>query len=82
MARYPEWINATDGGLLHRPNDRADLSEKLALLLRDADLRKRLGQQGRCGIFEKFSSECMAASTLDVMRQLSNTQTEKNKISS
>ena len=67
---YPEWVNATQGGLLHRPNDSADLAEKLATLLRDADLRKRLGQQGRQGIFEQFSSECMAASTLDVMRQL------------
>jgi glycosyltransferase involved in cell wall biosynthesis len=67
---YPEWVNATQGGLLHRPNDSVDLAEKLATLLRDTNLRKRLGQQGRQGIFEKFSSECMASSTLDVMRQL------------
>jgi len=79
---YPEWVNATQGGLLHRPSDSADLSEKLALLLRDADLRKHLGQQGRRGIFEKFSSECMAVSTLEVMRQLANTQPHKIKISS
>ena len=79
---YPEWVNATQGGLLHRPSDSADLSEKLALLLRDADLRKHLGQQGRRGIFEKFSSECMAASTLAVMKQLSNPHTERNIISS
>ena len=78
---YPEWINATQGGLLHRPNDSADLAEKLATLLRDADLRKRLGQQGRQGIFEKFSSECMTASTLKVMRQLSDAQTHEIKIS-
>lgn len=67
---YPEWINATQGGLLHRPHDSADLAEKLAALLRDADLRKRLGTQGRRGIFEKFSSERMAESTLEVMRKL------------
>ena len=67
---YPEWVNATQGGLLHRPNDSADLAEKLALLLRDAELRNRPGQQGRQGIFEKFSSECMATSTLDVIRRL------------
>jgi glycosyltransferase involved in cell wall biosynthesis len=70
---YPEWVNATQGGLLHRPNDGVDLADKLATLLRDADLRKRLGQQGRQGIFKKFSSECMASSTLDVMRQLTKT---------
>lgn len=67
---YPEWVNATRGGLLHRPHDSADLAEKLAILLRDADLRKRLGQQGRQGIFEKFSSERMAESTLEAMRRL------------
>lgn len=67
---YPEWILATQGGLLHRPHDSADLAEKLATLLRDADLRRRLGQQGRQGIFEKFSSERMAESTLEVMRKL------------
>lgn len=67
---YPEWVNATRGGLLHRPHDSADLAEKLAALLRDADLRKRLGQQGRQGAFEKFSSERMAESTLEAMRKL------------
>jgi glycosyltransferase involved in cell wall biosynthesis len=72
---YPEWIHATQGGLLHRPNDSVDLAENLATLLRDVDLRQRLGQQGRQGIFEKFSSERMASATLDVFRKL----TEKSK---
>lgn len=67
---YPEWVNATQGGLLHRPHDSADLAEKLAALLRDADLRKQMGKQGRQGVFEKFSSEKMAAGTLDVFRRL------------
>ncbi|HUE99135.1 MAG TPA: glycosyltransferase family 4 protein, partial [Anaerolineales bacterium] len=70
---YPEWVNATQGGLLHRPNDSADLAEKLATLLRDAELRKRLGGQGRQGIFEQFSSERMASATLDVLRKLTET---------
>ncbi len=67
---YPEWVNETQGGLLHRPHDSADLAEKLALLLRDAELRKRLGQQGRQGAFEKFSAERMASGTLEVFRRL------------
>jgi glycosyltransferase involved in cell wall biosynthesis len=67
---YPEWIDATQGGLLHHPNDSIDLAEKLAMLLRDEDLRRRLGQQGRQAIFEKFSSEQMASATLDVFRTL------------
>jgi glycosyltransferase involved in cell wall biosynthesis len=67
---YVEWVHATQGGLLHRPNDSVDLAEKLAILLRDANLRKQLGQQGRQNIFNKFSSECMASATLDVFRSL------------
>jgi glycosyltransferase involved in cell wall biosynthesis len=67
---YPEWINETQGGLLCRPHDSADLAEKLAVLLRDAELCRQLGQQGRRGIFEKFSAERMTASTLDIMRKL------------
>jgi glycosyltransferase involved in cell wall biosynthesis len=67
---YPEWIRATQGGLLHRPHDSADLAEKLAILLRDADLRKRMGEQARQAAWEKFSSERMAAATLEVFRQL------------
>lgn len=67
---YPEWINATHGGLLHRPHDSADLAEKLAILLRDADLRKRMGAQAQQAAWEKFSSERMAAATLDVFQQL------------
>jgi glycosyltransferase involved in cell wall biosynthesis len=67
---YPEWVNASLGGLLHRPNDIADLSEKLAMLLRDVALRKRLGQQARESVFEKFSSERMTSATLEILRTL------------
>jgi glycosyltransferase involved in cell wall biosynthesis len=67
---YPEWVKATGGGLLHRPNDCIDLADKLAALLRDAKLRRQLGDQGRQAIFEKFSSESMASSTLNVLRGL------------
>jgi glycosyltransferase involved in cell wall biosynthesis len=72
---YPEWIHASQGGLLHRPNDSTDLAEKLATLLRDAELRQRLGQQGRQGIFDKFSSERMASATLDVLQTLTRERT-------
>jgi glycosyltransferase involved in cell wall biosynthesis len=47
-----------------------DLADKLAMLLRDAELRKRLGQQGRKAVFEKFSSEVMTSATLGSMRRL------------
>ena len=67
---YPEWVNATQGGLLHRPHDSADLAEKLAILLRDAGLRKRMGGQAQQASWEIFSSERMAAATLEVLQRL------------
>lgn len=67
---YPEWVDAAQGGLLFQPNDVADLADKLATLLRDSELRKRLGAQGRAGVFEKFSAEKMAGATLASMRRL------------
>ena len=67
---YPEWVNATQGGLLHRPHDSADLAEKLAFLLRNADLRQRMGQRAQQAAWEKFSAERMAAATLEVFKQL------------
>ncbi|HLO33180.1 MAG TPA: glycosyltransferase family 4 protein [Anaerolineales bacterium] len=67
---YPEWINATQGGLLHRPHNSVDLAEKLAVLLRDAELRKRIGERAQQAAWEQFSSECMAANTLAVFQEL------------
>jgi glycosyltransferase involved in cell wall biosynthesis len=78
---YPEWVDATQGGLLHRPHDSADLAEKLSILLRDADLRNRIGAQAQQAAWEKFSSERMAAATLEVFKQLHNVD-EKSPLDS
>jgi glycosyltransferase involved in cell wall biosynthesis len=67
---YPEWVSATQGGLLHRPHDSIDLAQKLAFVLRNTDLRKRMGQRAQQAAWEKFSSERMAAATLEVFQQL------------
>jgi glycosyltransferase involved in cell wall biosynthesis len=67
---YPELIQAAGGGLLHRPEDAADLAEKLARLLRDPGLREELGRQGRTAVVRQFSAEHMAAETLEVYRRV------------
>jgi glycosyltransferase involved in cell wall biosynthesis len=67
---YPEWIKATQGGLLHRPQDSLDLAQKLSFLLRNEDLRRQMSEHGRQAAREKFSSERMAAATLEVFQQL------------
>ncbi|MBN2115093.1 MAG: glycosyltransferase family 4 protein [Anaerolineales bacterium] len=67
---YPEWVKATQGGLLHRPHDSLDLAQKLAFLLRNADLRKQMSGHAQQAAWEKFSSARMAAATLEVFRRL------------
>lgn len=67
---YPEWVHATEGGLLHRPHDSIDLAQKLSFLLRNEDLRKQMGRHAQQAAWQKFSSERMAANTLEVFRQL------------
>jgi glycosyltransferase involved in cell wall biosynthesis len=63
-------VQATGGGLLHRPEDPADLAEKLASLLRDADLRKTLGQRGQAAVQANFTAQRMAAETIAVYQRL------------
>ena len=67
---FPELLAATGGGLLHKPEDPMDLSEKLAVLLRDANLRQGLGQRGHTAVHAAFSAERMAVETVKVYQQV------------
>lgn len=66
---FPELVNATGGGLLHNPEDSVDLSEKLATLLHDAQLRQSLNRRGRTAVYNHFSAERMANETVDVYQK-------------
>jgi glycosyltransferase involved in cell wall biosynthesis len=67
---YPEWVKATQGGLLHKPGDSIDLAQKLSFLLRNIDLREQMSKHARQAAWENFSSERMAAATLEVFQRL------------
>jgi len=67
---FPELIEATGGGLLHEPNDAADLALRLAEILEAVDLRRELGDRGRQAVFERFSAAHMAAGTREVYRRV------------
>ncbi|MFT3879246.1 MAG: glycosyltransferase family 4 protein [Gemmatales bacterium] len=64
---FPELIEATQGGLLVPPQDSIALAEGLAKLLRDAGLRKQLGESGHRMVQAKFSSEEMARMTIEAI---------------
>jgi glycosyltransferase involved in cell wall biosynthesis len=67
---YPELIQATQGGLLHKPENHQDLAEKLAHLLRNAVMREEFRKQGRAAIHENFSAKRMAGDTVRVYESL------------
>jgi glycosyltransferase involved in cell wall biosynthesis len=67
---FPELLAATGGGLLHKPEDAVDLSEKLATLLGDVELRQECDRRGRAAVFADFSAERMATDTIHLYQQV------------
>ncbi len=67
---FPELLGATGGGILHDPSSVEALAGALAVLLRDAELRRNLGRKGREGVLERFTSKCMAERTLELYRKV------------
>ncbi|MFW2456989.1 glycosyltransferase family 4 protein [Methyloversatilis discipulorum] len=57
-------------GLLARVRDAADLADKLARLVTDPELRRRMGAAGRVSAELNFSSARSAEQTLDIYREL------------
>jgi glycosyltransferase involved in cell wall biosynthesis len=57
-------------GLLARVRDAADLADKLARLIVDPELRRRMGAAGRARAELNFSSARSAEQTLDIYREL------------
>lgn len=53
----PGTFQITERGILVRPGDVKGLAAALATLVRDVDLRTRLGQAGRAYVMERFGSE-------------------------
>jgi glycosyltransferase involved in cell wall biosynthesis len=67
---FPEIIEDTGGGLLHRAHDSADLADKIGELLRDPARAIELGLAGQRAIHERYQASAMAEKTLDLYRQL------------
>jgi glycosyltransferase involved in cell wall biosynthesis len=67
---FPELVNATGGGLLHRPEDPQDLADKLASLLANASLRQELGEKGKTAVHTHFSAHRMADETIQAYQSV------------
>lgn len=67
---FPEWIEATGGGLTCEPGDSADLAAKLAELLVDSARAERLGLQAQKVVRAEFHADRMASETVAVYESL------------
>jgi glycosyltransferase involved in cell wall biosynthesis len=69
---FPEMIAETGGGLLHQPQDAADLAAKLAELLLDPNRATKHGLTGQRAVHDRYHATEMARKTLDLYRRLVN----------
>ena len=57
---YPEFVEATNGGVIYEPNNSEGLAKTIASLLADPARVNELGEQGRKVVLERFSMNDMA----------------------
>ena len=69
---YPEFVEATGGGILYEPNDPENLAKALSTLLDNPDRIRELGKKGRKVVMEKYSMQNMANNILDVYKKVVN----------
>lgn len=67
---FPEFAEATGGGLLVKPDDPQALAEALARLVTDARLRDEMGRHGHEAVHRDFADARMAEQTLEVFRRI------------
>ena len=63
---YPEFIEATGGGVIYDPNDGENLAKAIASLLTKPDQVHKLGAQGRRAVLEKYSMNDMARNIIKI----------------
>ena len=67
---FTEMIANTDGGLLHRPLDPADLAEKIAELLHDPARATQLGLNAQLAVHDRYHASAMARQTANLYRSI------------
>jgi len=69
---YPEFIEATGGGILYEPNDAKHLARALSSLLLNPDRIRQLGKNGRETVLKHYSMKNMAENIIKVYKSILN----------
>ncbi|MFC1557948.1 glycosyltransferase family 4 protein [candidate division KSB1 bacterium] len=67
---YPEFIEATGGGIIYEPNDSENLAKALASLLTNPEKIRKLGAQGKKAVLEKYSMNDMTKKIIKAYESL------------
>ncbi|MBN1290635.1 MAG: glycosyltransferase family 4 protein [Candidatus Latescibacteria bacterium] len=67
---FPEFIETTGGGIIYEPNDGENLAKALASLLTQPDRIRKLGENGRKIVLEKYSLSIMAKNMMKLYEEL------------
>ncbi len=69
---YPEFVEATGGGIIYEPNDSKNLARAFESLLTEPDKVRELGARGRKVVLEKYSITDMAKNIIKVYESTVN----------
>ena len=69
---FPEFVETTHGGIIYDPNDSETLAKSIASLLSDPNRLRKLGEQGRRVVLERFSMGNMAKDIVKVYEEVLN----------
>jgi len=69
---YPEFVEATRGGVIFKPNTGEALAEAVASLLLDPERVRQLGEQGRSAVMAGYSMDSMAKNILGLYERILN----------
>ncbi len=69
---YPEFVEATQGGIIFKPNTGEALAEAAASLLLDPERVKQLGEQGRKAVMAGYAMDDMAKNILGLYERILN----------
>jgi glycosyltransferase involved in cell wall biosynthesis len=70
IGAFPEIVEATGGGVLYEPNETGALAAALEKMLLAPEAAKGFGRTGQKIVFERYSSDAMAAQVLKIYEQV------------
>ncbi len=70
LGAMPEWVEATDGGVLTEPNSAASLAEAILELTVNPDRARQLAERGHAAVHQNFNTHTTAKKMVDILETL------------